>query len=366
MTPGISVPANYGRAIERWPGAQSLSNYHQAIVSASNGLNHGLVEHVKSFVESVCLTVLSELNEQVPSSTPSTTELLIEALKACGIHNTKDATSLNKVFSAFNKMADALSEMRNETGPVAHGKDGFFDAICTNHARAFLHVGDALVGVLLGALEGTEPDLTVTRQPYSRFGHLSKKVDQVVSMNAKVETDEAGPILVVSMNVAGKKEEAVKMRIEPSRLLFALDREAFVEVLKEVPPDLRVVEEAAETVVRERAAPELKEISKAVTKVESAPQVAPLPHDGELMALIPPLVGFLTTEHDIVDPNRVAKTLLEAAEQNMGVDWQHRESLQAGMRLAFRRTLTSFDVDAQKAWRLAEELVGWLIDRIAE
>ena len=150
-----AVPLNYGRAIERWPGAKSLSDYYKAITIASNGLNHGLVEHVKSFVESVCITILTEMDKESPNGAPSTTELLVAALKACGVQNTRDAASLSKFLTAFNKMADALSEMRNDHGPVAHGKDGFLDAVCTNHARSFLHVGDALIGVLLS---GTRRD----------------------------------------------------------------------------------------------------------------------------------------------------------------------------------------------------------------
>jgi hypothetical protein len=63
------------------------------------GERFGLVDHVKSFLESVCVTIMGELREPMPSSTPSTTELLVAALGPLGLRNTKGASKLDKVLS---------------------------------------------------------------------------------------------------------------------------------------------------------------------------------------------------------------------------------------------------------------------------
>ncbi len=178
----ISEPLiNYRKAVELWPEARTLSDYFDAIQLAAEGNGHGVVEHVKSFIECLCVTILTEHNAQLPSSTPMLTELLVEALRTVGLHNTRGASKLDKVLSAFNKLSDAISEMRNENGPVAHGKDAFIDAITTDHGRAFLYSGGAIVGVLVSAMEGTEPNLLYTREPYERFSHLTRKIDSAES-----------------------------------------------------------------------------------------------------------------------------------------------------------------------------------------
>ena len=61
-----------------------------------------LVEHVKSFIESVCLTIMGELREPMPSCRPPDTS--------------SAASKLDKVLSGFNRLADALTEMRDDNG----------------------------------------------------------------------------------------------------------------------------------------------------------------------------------------------------------------------------------------------------------
>jgi hypothetical protein len=131
-----ALAPNYRRAQQRWPEAPILAKCHEALKAAFDTNAHGLVEHVKSFIESVCLTIMSELREPMPSATPSTTDLLVAALNPLGLRNTRGASKLDKVLSGFNRLADALTEMRNDNGPVAHGKDAFLDALTVDYARA--------------------------------------------------------------------------------------------------------------------------------------------------------------------------------------------------------------------------------------
>ena len=172
-----ALAPNYHRAQKRWPSAPTLAKSYRALDACFSGGEHGLVEHVKSFIESVCLTIIGEMGKlrDIQNSNPSTTELLVVALRSLGLYNTKGASKLDKVLSGFNKLADALREMRDAHGPVAHGKDGFLDSVSTDHARVFLHTGDAILGVLLAALEGKQPDLIMTREPYDSFPHLNDR-----------------------------------------------------------------------------------------------------------------------------------------------------------------------------------------------
>src|SRR5437879_3137534 len=114
-----AMAPNYRRAKQRWPDAPTLARCYNSLNACFNGNAHGLVEHVKSFVESVCLTIMGEFRAPMPSAQPSATDLLVAALDPLGLKNTRGATKLDKVLSGFNRFADAIGDMRNEAGPVA-------------------------------------------------------------------------------------------------------------------------------------------------------------------------------------------------------------------------------------------------------
>src|SRR5216684_476068 len=103
-----ALAPNYRRVRERWHDAPTLSRCHDALIKCFDGDAHGLVEHVKSFIEVACVTVLAEFGEPMPSSTPTTTELLVAALRPLGLQNARGASKLDKVLSGFNRLTDAL------------------------------------------------------------------------------------------------------------------------------------------------------------------------------------------------------------------------------------------------------------------
>jgi len=359
-----ALAPNYRRAQQRWPDAPTLAKCHEALRGCFDTNAHGLVEHVKSFIESVCLTIMGELREPMPSAAPSTTDLLVAALSPLGLRNTRGASKLDKVLSGFNRLADALTEMRNDNGPVAHGKDAFLDALTADHARAFLHAGDAILGVLLNALEGKQPDLTVTREPYESFPHLNERIDRAVSVEARIDEEGERPMVVFSV-ATGPRGEAIELRVEPSRLLYGIDRSAYIEVLRTA--DL-VVAEAEEGEGEEEAVATAEPVAPAGLTAASVdvPLAELVPaYAGPLQALRPGVEDFLTAEG--VDPAaaaeggaRLVDSLLATVEQNMGLDWKRREPLQARLKVACKRVLVRFGSTPDKAERVAERLVAWL------
>lgn len=351
----IDVLPNYRRARDRWPHAPALAQYHDAINHCISGNGHGVAEHVKSFIECVCITIIGEFGEPLPSADPTTTQLLISALKVLGLQNSRGASKLDKVLSAFNKMSDALSEMRNENGPVAHGKDGFLDAIEEDHARSFLHTGDAIIGVLLNALEGKQPNLLVTREPYERFAHLCDRIDRAVAVNARVEHEGGLPVLIVSLSI-GNKPESIDLRVEPSRLLYGIDRTAFVDVLSDAPEMLEFddAEEAPPII----AIPSEPEVS---THADPAAVIVVGEYSGAFADLRDGLRAFVISEGISATPSdELLNSLLATAEKNSGVDWQSRDNLQARIKVGFRRVLAKEKVDPTKLVDASGRLLTWL------
>ena len=357
-----ALAPNYHRAQRRWPAAPTLASCHRALDTCFANNGHGMVEHVKSFIESVCLTIMGEFGRPKPCSTPSTTDLLVAALDPLGLRNTRGASKLDKVLSGFNKLAEALTEMRNDNGPVAHGRDGFLDAVTTDHARAFLHAGDAILSVLLDAFEGKQPDLMATREPYEHFPHLNERIDRAVSVAASIDERADRPMVVLSIGT-GPPGEAIELRVEPSRLLYGIDRSAYVEVL-----------ETAAVAVAE-GEEEIKQQAAASGVVASAGISAAAPR-----AL---LVGLVVVYRGVLEPlragvngllaaagldaggvseggARLAESLLATAEQNMGLDWRRRQMLMARLKVACKRVLARFGCESTKSEEAAEELVVWL------
>lgn len=355
---------NYRRARQRWPNAVTLERGYEALVECFGGNGHGLVEHVKSYLESVCITILVEMGEPVPPSQPSSTELLVAALSPLGLRNSRGATKLDKVLSGFNRLTDAITEMRNETGALAHGKDGFLDPIAGDHARAFLHTGDAILAVLLNAFEGRQPDLVATREPYEAFPHLNERIDRVIGLVARIDEDGDRPTVVFLM-ATGRRDEAIELRVEPSRLLYGIDREAYVEVL-----------ETAELVIgvpdgepREGDAGATDAIEMPIDD-EGAPGVPVADvvetYSGTLDGVRGGVEAFLRAEG--LDPSvvaadggRLVDSVLATAAQSMAIDWKRREVMQAKLKIGCKRVLVQFGYAPEVAERLSEQLVGWFL-----
>lgn len=266
----LLVP-HFGLAKDRWAKAPTLSNHYKAVKESYDGSAHGLIGTIRSFIESVCLTVLGEFGKAMPSSDPSTTEMLVEALKTLGLQNSRGASRLDKLLSAHNRLADTLSEMRNENDPIAHGKDGFLDALTANERRAFLLISDTILAIILRAHEGTEPDLQYTREPYERFLHFHKRIDGAVTVESTVDGDSDNQEIVVTFKTADLPD-GIELRIEPSRLLYEIDRTAYVEML--VSSLVTELETAVPEGVSATTPPDLR---RAPEPEASAPMKAPCP-----------------------------------------------------------------------------------------
>lgn len=348
----------FRRAAHLWPEAQTLVDHYQSVVECYEGNQHALVETVKSYLECVCLTILGEYGKSMTSSTPTTTEILVETLRVLGFQNTRGTSKFDKVLSAHNKLADALSEMRSENGPVAHGKDGFLDALTANHRRVYLLTADTLLALVLDVLEGKEPDLQYTRESYERFSHLHSRIDNSVEVSSTVEFDNDIPTIVVSLKT-NKLPDGLDLRIEPSRLLYSIDRAAYIELLT-------TSMAKAGPVVEDDTTEQTFEAPASMSLQDPGPLYRPSTYSGSLSSLWEPLKGFVV-DVGIIEPaetermSHLVNSLLSSAEESMGTDWKVRPALLARMKVSFRRTLVKFDIPAESQHKFTEKLVDWFV-----
>jgi hypothetical protein len=125
--------------------------------------------------------------------------------------------------SQHHKLTAALGDLRNEAGPVSHGRDGFLDRLSIHHRRAAVLSADAIVTFLHQAYLEADLDLTKTREPYERFAERNALIDSQVSLQAEVDDD--GYLVV---EIALPDGDSLPLRIEASRLLYLVDRDAYL------------------------------------------------------------------------------------------------------------------------------------------
>lgn len=91
---------NYERACAVWPDAPNLRQCVDAVHRSADGLRHGLIEHVKSCVECLCITILNDRGDPVPTH-PNGIDLLRLALDSLGLQNTRGQSRIDAVAAAI-------------------------------------------------------------------------------------------------------------------------------------------------------------------------------------------------------------------------------------------------------------------------
>ncbi|MBN1608483.1 MAG: abortive infection family protein [Polyangiaceae bacterium] len=357
MIPFDELVPHYRRARDRWSTAPALVAHYHTLVEAYEGTGQALIEAVKSFVECVCRTIITDYGGAVPGD-PSATELLVAALERLGLRNSRGASRFDRVLSAHNKLADALSDCRNQDGPLAHGKDGYLDALGTHHVRMYLLTGDTILALLLGALEGTQPDLNHTREPYERFAHFNSAIDRNVGVYASVDLDDR--LVILSFGTPGLPD-GLELRVEPSRLLYQLDRTAFIEVLESLPRALDIEDAVA-----------IPEAASGVPASTGSRTFQTLPtrlvasYSGPLNSFTAGLEAELLSLDLSVPPNASANlvaSLLSTFEAASGLDWAQRPAMRARVLVGFKHVLRSIGARRSDQRQIAERLVEWFAAR---
>ena len=222
--PGIREACLY------WRDAPMLQQPLEAVERTLAEDNDACIDCAKAIVEVVCRIVIDELDSPInpvkpKASSPDFGEWVGSAVRVLKLGENQNNKFL-KLVSQHHKLTTALGDLRNDAGPVSHGRDGFLDRLSAHHRRSAVLSADAIVTFLHQAYLEAELDLVRTREPYERFGHLHELIDAHVSLQADV--DEEG---FLTIDVTLPSGDILPLRVEASRLLYQLDRDAYVEAL---------------------------------------------------------------------------------------------------------------------------------------
>jgi hypothetical protein len=358
-------------ATTRWPDAPNIQAHYTDLASTFESNGSSLIELCKSFLEMVCITIVTELGKDLPaSSRPTTTEYLVCALDVLGIRNQRGSSALGTILSGYNKLSNGLSDIRNQEGSVGHGKDGFIDAISDRYSRVYLLSADTIIALLLQAYDGVEPSILKTRESHSRFSHHNERIDAATQVEAKVDEDG-----VVELSFrAGTLEDGFDIRVPASELLYYLDRQAYVDVLDALRGITTQLEEE-ETPEAEEAAPEPEPAAKAEEapvghKESLARKLQPVnDYQGKFAEQVSPLYDYIF--HSILGGNseyatqtqNLTYTLLNGMEDLAVIDWNNRTSTHAEVRLFLKKLTKLFSIEEIEESSI-DRIVEWLAKRI--
>jgi hypothetical protein len=213
-----------------WRHAPMLQQTFEALEREFGEDNDACIDAAKGFVECACRVLIEELDNPLSPQKPEAADTPLGTLVGIATRLLDLGAVRHRAFSDLikqhNKLTETLRVLRNEAGTVSHGKDGFIAKLSAHHRRSALLAADAIVTFLHEAYLEREPDPVRTFEPYERFGASNAIIDEFASL--KAELDEEGSIRAVVILPDG---DEVPLAIEPSRLLFGVDREAYKFVL---------------------------------------------------------------------------------------------------------------------------------------
>ena len=184
------------------------------------------IDAAKALVECACRLLVEELDDPAAPLKPTKSdiplaELLGLATRMLDLGEVRDR-AFATLIKEHNRLADALRVFRSEAGTVSHGKDGFIRKLSVHHRRAALLAADAIVTFLHEAYLERDPDPVLTLEPFERFAESNATIDEYAAIIA--EADEDG---ILQARVLLPNNEEITLTVEPSRLLFGVDREAY-------------------------------------------------------------------------------------------------------------------------------------------
>ena len=215
-----------------WRDAPMLQQTFDSLEKSFSTDNDACIDSAKCVVEVVCQIIVDELDDPALSIKPKEenppfgawVSAAVRALKLGDVRN----SAFQKLISQHHKLTTTLGDLRNDAGPVSHGKDGFIERLSAYHRRAAVLSADAIVAFLHQAYRETELNLARTREPHDRFPTQNGLIDKWCSYTG-AEIDEGGS-LNVTVDLPGDAGNLV-IDTSPSQFLFLLDRPAYIEAL---------------------------------------------------------------------------------------------------------------------------------------
>ncbi|MEG5138661.1 MULTISPECIES: abortive infection family protein [unclassified Microcoleus] len=216
---------------QHWSHAQTLQNTFATLEQTFAEEQDACIDAAKAMVECACRVIIANLDDPISSlkpvkNHPSIGDWLSAAVRVLKLGEVRDS-AFQKLISEHHNLTKALGALRDKAGTVSHGKEGFISKLSIHHRRAAILAADAIVTFLHEAYLDRELDPLLTLEPYDRFALSNEAIDKHTAL--VVDEDQENGFL--SLIVLLPNGDEIPLSIEPSRLLFGIDRQAYKAAL---------------------------------------------------------------------------------------------------------------------------------------
>ncbi|MDL2410431.1 abortive infection family protein [Rhizobium calliandrae] len=216
---------------EYWAPAPTLQQTLDTFESEFASGNDACIDASKGLIDCACRTIIESLDDPAKPLKPTredipTGELVGLVIRLLGLGDIRDRAFINLV-KGHNNVTEALRVLRNSSGTISHGKDGFLAKLSRHHQRSSILAADAIITFLHEAYLEIKLDLLNPVEPYERFTNINELIDSYVGFkSAKIEDELLNIVLKLP------DAEEYNLSIEPSRLLFGIDRIAYKQAFE--------------------------------------------------------------------------------------------------------------------------------------
>lgn len=216
-------------ACGHWRDAPMLQHTFEALQVNLECESDASIDAAKGLVECVCRVIIDQLDDPAsplkPRNDAPITEWVSAAIRVLRRDDGRDRKFADLI-KHYNGLAESLRVLRNDAGPLSHGKDGFIQVMTVYHRRTAVLAADALVAFLHHAYLNVRLNPLSSREPWERFEEENALIDRNVRLAVDIED-----FCVPTLRFLLPDGEELPISIEVSRLLYQVDRMAYVEAL---------------------------------------------------------------------------------------------------------------------------------------
>lgn len=207
-------------AVALWPDHAQLAAIVEAVERGLEERSDTVIDAAKCLVEATCREILQERGIEAEADA-SVQKLVRAAMGAVGLHDDGAGDVVTRAFNGWLTAAQGLGEMRNHFGVLSHGRARASYALRQEQRLIAARLSESFVALLIEAHLERDPDLLHTRQVFEGDSLLNERIDEIIVVRADEDTGE-----VILGDLA---------RLRPSQLLYAHDREAYIEAMNLLP-----------------------------------------------------------------------------------------------------------------------------------
>lgn len=216
-------------ACGHWRDAPMLQHTFEALQTSLANESDASIDAAKGLVECVCRVIIDQFDNVAaplkPRDDAPITQWVSAATRLLKLSDVRDRQFADLI-KHHNGLAESLRLLRNDAGPLSHGKDGFIQSLSVYHRRTAILAADAVVAFLHKAYLDAQLDPIISREPWARFEEHNALIDAHVGL--AVDTEDGDSPTLRFLLPDGNE---VPLNVEVSRLLYQLDRDAYVEAL---------------------------------------------------------------------------------------------------------------------------------------